>query len=128
MAKTSPIWEFDLYIAGQTPKSELTYNNLSQICDQYLGENCVINVIDLLKNPKIAIEKQIISTPTIIKKKPDPQRILIGDLTNPERVIAKLNLKGHQAEFRGTMVSFEQNPFSLKFAAGNLLNRKIVFV
>ena len=112
MAQTVSVWEFDIYVAGESPKSELTYNNLKALCEQYLGNKCVINVIDLVKNPKIAVEKQIMATPTIVRKKPSPERILIGDLTNIERVISKLDLKGIQLKCRGTMVSFEENPFA----------------
>jgi circadian clock protein KaiB len=96
LAKNDLVWEFDIYIAGLTPKSELTYNNLLEICQQYLGNTCIINVIDLLKNPKIAAEKQIMAIPTTIRKKPAPERILIGDLSNTERVISILNLKDFQ--------------------------------
>ena len=115
MLQTLTDWEFDIYIAGHTPKSELTYNNLLSICQQYLGGKCVINVIDLSKNPRIAVEKQIMAIPTVIRTKPEPQRILIGDLTNIERVIAKLDIKSYQLQRQGTMVSFSGNPpFSAK--------------
>jgi circadian clock protein KaiB len=113
VTQTVPVWEFDLYIAGQSPKSELTYNNLQAICLQYLGYKCVINVIDLTKNPQIAVEKQIMATPTTIRKKPAPERTLIGDLTNTERVITKLDLKGYSLKPRGTLVSFKESQLML---------------
>jgi len=100
-----------MYIAGFTPKSELTYNNLLEICQHYLGNTCIINVIDLLKNPKVAAEKQIMAIPTTIKTKPVPERILIGDLSNTERVISKLKLKDYQLKNRGTMVSLKKPAF-----------------
>jgi circadian clock protein KaiB len=102
LAKTVLVWEFDMYIAGLTPKSELTYNNLLEICQHYLGNKCIINVIDLLKNPRKAAEKQIMAIPTTIRKKPAPERILIGDLSNTERVILKLDLKDYQLQSRNT--------------------------
>ena len=114
-------WEFDMYIAGNTPKSVITYNNLMGLCQQYLGSKCVINIIDLTKNPEIAAEKQITAIPTIIRKKPEPERILIGNLSNIERVIAKLDLKSHQSQVQGTMVSYKGRPF---FANSKLLSYK----
>jgi len=111
LAKNVLVWEFDMYIAGFTPKSELTYNNLLEICQHYLGNTCIINVIDLLKNPKVAAEKQIMAIPTTIKTKPVPERILIGDLSNTERVISKLKLKDYQLKNRGTMVSLKKPAF-----------------
>ncbi len=113
MAQAVPVWEFDLYIAGRTPKSELTYNNLQAICEQYLGMKCIINVIDLLKNPQLALEKQIMAIPTTIRKTPTPERVLIGDLTNTDRVVSKLDLKGYALKPRGTMVSFKESSLLL---------------
>jgi circadian clock protein KaiB len=86
-------------------ESELTYNNLLDLCQQYLGNTCIINVIDLLKNPKIAAEKQIMAIPTIVRKKLAPERILIGDLSNTERVILKLRLKDYKLKNPGTFVA-----------------------
>jgi circadian clock protein KaiB len=120
----TPIWEFEMYIAEQTPKSELTYNNLREICDQYLDNKCVINVIDLLKNPKIALEKQILATPTTVRKKPAPERILIGTLSNTDQVIIKFDLKGYRLKSRGTMVSFKENLFSPSDKRARMLNCK----
>jgi circadian clock protein KaiB len=94
-------WSFELYIAGETPKAKLAYNNLTEICDEYLPNKYKIVVQDISKHPKLARENQITAIPTIIRKKPAPEKILIGDLTNAERLISKLDLKGYQLKCQG---------------------------
>lgn len=127
LAQVIPAWEFDMYIAGRTPKSELTYYNLSALCEKYLGSKCIINIIDLLKKPQIAVEKQIMAIPTIIRIKPEPQRILIGDLTNTEVVISKFDLKNYQLNLQGTMVSCKENQILSNVNRIRLVNYKLVF-
>ncbi len=93
MIATSSAWILNLYVAGKTPKANLTYSNLKQICDKYLQSKCSIRVVDLLENPKIAKEEHIMAIPTIVREYPLPEIRLIGDLSNTERVLSKLDLK-----------------------------------
>ena len=43
--------------------------------------------------PERAQAAQIIAAPTLVKELPPPLRRLIGDLTDPDRVLVALNLK-----------------------------------
>jgi circadian clock protein KaiB len=52
-------------------------------------------VIDLLKNPKLAKEDQILAIPTVVRKLPQPLKKLIGDLSDTERVLVGLQVKGN---------------------------------
>jgi circadian clock protein KaiB len=87
------VWDFDVYIAGETPKSRLTYANLKKICDEYLPNNSKITVLDISKYPKLAKENEITAIPTIIRRSPLPKKTLIGDLSDMDRAISKLELK-----------------------------------
>jgi len=86
-------WELRLYIAGQTPKSITAFNNLKRICEEYLPGRYRIEVIDLLKNPKLARDEQIIAIPTLIRNLPEPIRKIIGDLSDTERTLVGLQLR-----------------------------------
>jgi circadian clock protein KaiB len=86
------VWDFEIFIAGETPKAKLAYANLRSICDQYLANNCKITMQDISKNPKLARENQITAIPTIIRKNPLPKKTLIGDLSDVNRAVSKLEL------------------------------------
>jgi circadian clock protein KaiB len=81
-----------LYVAGQTAKAIAAFTNLKTICEEQLKGRYEIEVIDLLENPKLAREDQIVALPTLVRKLPPPLRKIIGDLSDTERVLVGLNL------------------------------------
>jgi len=86
-------WELRLYVAGQTPKSTRALANLEEICQSRLEGRYHIEVVDLMKNPKLGVGDQIIAIPTLVRKVPEPLRKIIGDLSNVERVLVGLQLR-----------------------------------
>lgn len=89
----SEFWELRLYVAGQTPKSITAFANLKKLCDEWLNGRYCIEVIDLLENPQLAREYQIVAIPTLIRKLPPPLKKIIGDLSNREKILVGLDLK-----------------------------------
>ena len=81
-----------LYVAGQTAKAIAAFDNLKTICEAELKGRYEIEVIDLLENPKLAREDQIVALPTLVRKLPPPLRKIIGDLSDTERVLVGLKL------------------------------------
>ena len=95
-AKKAPreeMWILKLYVAGQTPKSIAAFANLNKICDEHLAGKYSIEIVDLLKNPKLAKGDQITAIPTLVRHLPPPVKKIIGDLANTQRVLVGLNLK-----------------------------------
>ena len=90
---TDQKWVLRLYIAGQTPKSLTALNNLRKICEGNLGRKYKIEIIDLMKNPKLAKEHQIVAIPTLVRNLPVPLKKIIGDLSNTEKVLIGLDLQ-----------------------------------
>lgn len=86
-------WELRLYTAGQTPKSLAAIRNLKKVCEEHLAGRYQIEIIDLLKNPRLAKDDQIVAIPTLVRKLPDPMRKIIGDLSDTERTLVGLQLK-----------------------------------
>ncbi len=85
-------WVLHLYVAGETKKAVTAFNNLKLFCEDQLKDKYHIEVIDLLKNPQIAREDQILAVPTLVRKSPLPERNIIGDLSNIKRLKIGLNL------------------------------------
>lgn len=93
MNQTSERWDLRLYTAGQSPKSLAALNNLKRICDQHLAGRYSIEVIDLMKNPRLAKDDQIVAIPTLVRKLPEPLRRLVGDLSDTERTLVGLQIR-----------------------------------
>jgi circadian clock protein KaiB len=86
-------WNLRLYTAGQSPKSLAALANLKKVCEEHLAGRYEIEIIDLLKNPRLAKDDQIVAIPTLVRKLPDPVRKIIGDLSDTEKALVGLQLK-----------------------------------
>ena len=82
-----------LYVAGQTPKSIAAISNLKKICEAYLPGRYEIEIIDLMKDPALAMRHQIVAIPTLIRQLPEPLKRIIGDLSNAEKVLVGLDIR-----------------------------------
>jgi len=60
-------WRLKLYVAGQTPRSLAAIATLKRTCDEYVGERCAIEVIDLIERSQLAREDDVIAIPTIVR-------------------------------------------------------------
>lgn len=90
--KQAAQWNLRLYVAGQTPKCITAFANLKKLCEERLGGNYSIEVIDLLKKPQLASGDQILAIPTLVRRLPPPIKKIIGDLSDTERVLVGLDL------------------------------------
>ena len=87
------LWQLRLYVTGQTPKSLTAFSNLKKMCESHLKGRYRIKVIDLVKQPDLAKGDQILAIPTVVRKLPKPVRIIIGNLSDTERVLVGLDLR-----------------------------------
>jgi circadian clock protein KaiB len=81
-----------LYVVGDSPKTRTAIANLQDLCEKRLKGRYQLDVIDISKNPQVAISEQIVAIPTLVKVLPLPIRRIIGDLSKPQRVIVGLDL------------------------------------
>jgi circadian clock protein KaiB len=89
---TKDRYVLQLYVAGNTPQSLIAERNLRELCEEHLAGRYHIEVIDLLKNPNLAQDDQILAVPTLVRKLPVPIRKFIGALSNPDRVLVDFDL------------------------------------
>ena len=86
-------WDLRLYVAGQTPRSVSALSNLRKLCEEHLAGRYRIEVVDLLINPQLARNDQILAVPTLVRALPQPVRKIIGDLSQTDRVLVGLDLR-----------------------------------
>jgi circadian clock protein KaiB len=86
-------WELRLYVAGQSARSVTAFANLKKLCEAYLAGKYRIEVIDLLENPQLSRDDQIVAIPTLVRTLPNPIRKVIGDLSNTEKTLIGLQLR-----------------------------------
>lgn len=82
-----------LYLTGHTSRSLNAVQAVKKLCEVHLLGRYELEIVDLVQQPERAQAAQIIAAPTLVKELPLPLRRLIGDLTDPDRVLVALNLK-----------------------------------
>ena len=85
-------YELRLFITGATPNSLRAVSNIRNICDAHLRGRYSLQIIDVYQDAALAQQEQLIALPLLIKKLPLPERKLIGDLSQTEKVISALGL------------------------------------
>ena len=92
-ADSNKEYKLCLCVTGWTPRCVLANKNLNRICAEHLENNCDIEVIDLLENPEIARREQIVAVPKLVKMQPKPQRVLVSDFSQTDKVLNGLGFE-----------------------------------
>ena len=85
-------FKFRLYVAGDSPNSAKAILNLRALCLEVLDNRHEIEVVDVLREPKRALEDGILLTPTLVKLSPAPVQRIVGSLNQREPVLQALGL------------------------------------
>ena len=88
----APKWDLRLYIIDETARGVRAFENVKRICEQHLPGSYHLEVIDLAKNPALARSEQIVVVPTLVRRNPAPRRVVVGDLSDTEKVLSKMGL------------------------------------
>ena len=84
--------KFRLYIAGDTQSSVQAVANLTAICRTYLPDQYEIELVDVFRELKRALEDRILMTPTLVRLEPSPSGRIIGSLSQTQFVLQALGL------------------------------------
>jgi circadian clock protein KaiB len=85
-------YQFLLFVSGMSGKSVRAVENLRKIGDEYIADDYNVEIIDISRDPHQASDYEIIGIPTLIKINPNPKRIILGDLSDREKVLRILEL------------------------------------
>jgi circadian clock protein KaiB len=87
-------FELNLYIAGASSNSVRAVANLREICEKYIRERYTLRVIDVHQEKSLASQEQLVALPMLIKSRPYPERRLIGDMSDTQKVLKGLGISG----------------------------------
>ena len=80
-------------MTGRSPKCLRATENLRRSCEEHLAGRYRIEVVDLLENPRLAADDQILAVPTVVRRLPQPIRKIVGDLSDTDRLLVGLQLR-----------------------------------
>lgn len=87
-------FKFRLYVAGDSPNSQLALANLHAFCRELVPESHEIDVVDVLQEPRRALADNILLTPVLVKLAPAPVRRIVGNLSRREVLLTTLGFNG----------------------------------
>lgn len=90
--KTKFEFEFVLYIAGDAQNSVVAAANLKAMCRKHLPDRHKIEIVDVFREPKRALEHGILMTPTLVRCTPSPVCRIVGTLSKTRPVLHALGL------------------------------------
>ena len=82
-----------LFVAGDAPNSAAAVRHLQATLDAHPSVHAELEVIDVLRQPEIGLQEQVLVTPTMIKLEPLPVRRIIGTLKDTSALLAVLGLE-----------------------------------
>ena len=85
---------FKLYVLKDSPQCQQAMATLDEICSNQLKGRCDNTIIDVALDPQAAEDDDVLVTPTLIKIAPSPQRRVLGDFSNAQRLLAALEVDG----------------------------------
>ncbi len=93
---TNPSYVLRLFITGASINSRRAVVNLKEICDTHIKDDYSLEIIDVYQQKAIAEQEQIIALPLLIKSFPLPERRMIGDMSDTQKVLKGLGLSNNQ--------------------------------
>ncbi len=73
---------FTLFVTGATVRSARAVANVRRFCEREFARGYDLEVVDLYETPHRAQSEQVVAAPTLVRSYPQPQRRMIGDMSN----------------------------------------------
>lgn len=81
-----------LFMAGNGPNSKQALSNLRQLCREHLNGRCTIETVDVVKDFEAAVRENILVTPALIMVAPLPRVMVLGNLSDRQKILCALRL------------------------------------
>ncbi|MBO0947941.1 circadian clock KaiB family protein [Fibrella forsythiae] len=85
-------YQLRLFVAGASVNSIRAITNVKHLCETYLAGQYWLEIIDVHQQKQLAEQQQIIALPLLVKRLPLPERRLIGDMSDTEKVLKGLGI------------------------------------
>ena len=74
------MYEFRLFLTDEKTRSKLI-EKLENLLQAEFGNEYILQVVDVFENPLLAVNYQVLATPTLLRTSPAPAVRMVGDLS-----------------------------------------------
>lgn len=86
------LFHLRLYIAGSTSRSLRTIQSVKRAFEEHAQGRYDLRVVDIHRQPELAVTNQIVAVPTLVCSQPKPTRCFVGHAFSPADVLQKLRI------------------------------------
>jgi circadian clock protein KaiB len=97
-------YAFTLFVSGASDASARAIKCVREICDAELPGCHDLSVVDLHQQPALAERRHVLATPTLVRDRPLPSLIVVGDMSNSPRILAALGVTSRTADATTNLV------------------------
>jgi circadian clock protein KaiB len=92
LPQDSSMFRFRLYIGGDTPNSAQALANLKALCTRHLPGQSTLELVDVFREPELALEAGVFMTPTLVRLAPGRVLRIVGTLAHEHLVLQALGI------------------------------------
>ncbi|MEA2125552.1 MAG: circadian clock protein KaiB [Solirubrobacteraceae bacterium] len=86
--------ELTLFVNGASEFSARAIVDARRLCDDHLGPDCRLSIVDLHSDPDAGRPGAVVVTPTLVRTRPLPERTIVGDISDSAKSLLALELAG----------------------------------
>ncbi len=91
-SKNKPFFRLRLFIAGEEPNSSRAMSIITRLCEERLRDRYELQIVDVFKDYRAAIEHRVVAVPCLIVESPEPRRVIVGSLNEENKLLTALGL------------------------------------
>lgn len=85
-------YELTLFVSGASDLAVRAITNARRLCDEHLEGRHQLSVVDVHEDPEALMSSGILAAPTLVRSRPLPVRMLVGDLSHTDKVLSALQI------------------------------------
>ncbi|HZG49349.1 MAG TPA: circadian clock KaiB family protein [Thermoleophilaceae bacterium] len=85
-------YELTLFVSGASSSSARAITNARELFETHLPGRYDLTIVDVNQDPELARGSRVLATPTLLKGRPGPERMVVGDLSDGDRVLLALDV------------------------------------
>ena len=85
-------YDLTLFVSGASSSSARAIRHAQAMCEEHLEGRYDLTIVDVNDHPQLACDRRVRATPTLLRGLPAPARMLVGDLSDHQRVLRVLDV------------------------------------
>ena len=90
---TDAHYTLTFFVSGASAASSRAISNAQALCEAHLAGRYDLTIVDVNQDPELARGSRVLATPTLFKGAPLPERMMVGDLSDEERILLALDVR-----------------------------------